>query len=403
MAAGKVVVYSGGKLTKTSSGEDATIDGNLIITENLTVNGTTTTINSTTLSVDDKNIELGSVDTPTDSTADGGGITLKGATDHTILWTNSTDSWDFSEHVNIASGKQFQINGTQIASTDLSDGSGLQHQPSEGAFVDGDKTKLDGIEASADVTDATNVAAAGALMDGDFSSAGFMVADDGSGTYSTQASIGYSDLTSADIDTDLSSVSANHDSLASAKAIKDYVDGEVSGSTLTGGSNISINSNAIDLDSNIDLGDGGDLTADVLQANLIVMSPSVAITSQPNTGLTLNIGRAVCIIADGKIDHADNTSASKDLVVGIIMDDGAENRATNGYGDSDDVPVAIAGSIVVAAFTGSAPSAGAEVYLATGGQLTATAPTSGAIIRVGYMYNNAENKILVQPQFIMDN
>jgi hypothetical protein len=35
----------------------------------------------------------------------------------------------------------------------------------EGAFVDGDKTKLDGIETAADVTDATNVAAAGALMD----------------------------------------------------------------------------------------------------------------------------------------------------------------------------------------------------------------------------------------------
>jgi len=43
--------------------------------------------------------------------------------------------------------------------------SGLQAEPSEGAFVDGDKTKLDGIEASADVTDATNVQAAGALMD----------------------------------------------------------------------------------------------------------------------------------------------------------------------------------------------------------------------------------------------
>jgi hypothetical protein len=40
-----------------------------------------------------------------------------------------------------------------------------QQPPSEGAFVNGDKTKLDGIEALADVTDATNVAAAGALMD----------------------------------------------------------------------------------------------------------------------------------------------------------------------------------------------------------------------------------------------
>jgi hypothetical protein len=40
-----------------------------------------------------------------------------------------------------------------------------QQPPSEGPFVNGDKTKLDGIEAGADVTDAANVTAAGALMD----------------------------------------------------------------------------------------------------------------------------------------------------------------------------------------------------------------------------------------------
>jgi hypothetical protein len=40
-----------------------------------------------------------------------------------------------------------------------------QQPPSEGAFANGDKTKLDAIEASADVTDATNVTSAGALMD----------------------------------------------------------------------------------------------------------------------------------------------------------------------------------------------------------------------------------------------
>ena len=51
------------------------------------------------------------------------------------------------------------------APVQASDISGLQAEPAEGAFVDGDKTKLDGIEESADVTDATNVQAAGALMD----------------------------------------------------------------------------------------------------------------------------------------------------------------------------------------------------------------------------------------------
>jgi hypothetical protein len=93
---------------------DITIANDLTVTNNLTVNGTTTTINTTTLQVEDKNIELAVVTTPTDVLADGGGITLKGDTDHTIVWTDSTDSWDFSEHVNIASGKEFQIAGTKV-------------------------------------------------------------------------------------------------------------------------------------------------------------------------------------------------------------------------------------------------------------------------------------------------
>ena len=59
----------------------------------LVVNGTTTTINSETLTVDDKNIELGSVASPTDTTANGGGITLKGASDKTFLWDDDSLNW----------------------------------------------------------------------------------------------------------------------------------------------------------------------------------------------------------------------------------------------------------------------------------------------------------------------
>ena len=47
------------------------------IVGDLTVGGTTTTINTTTLDVEDKNITLGKVSTPTDTTADGGGLLLK--------------------------------------------------------------------------------------------------------------------------------------------------------------------------------------------------------------------------------------------------------------------------------------------------------------------------------------
>ena len=74
----------------------------------LTVNGTTTTINTTNLDVEDKNITLGKVSTPSDTTADGGGLTLKGATDKTFNWVISTDSWTSSEHISVSGQKEFR-------------------------------------------------------------------------------------------------------------------------------------------------------------------------------------------------------------------------------------------------------------------------------------------------------
>lgn len=88
--------------------------GTLVVAGNLQVDGTTTTVNSTTLTVDDKNIELGTVNTPSDTTADGGGITLKGATDKTILWDNANDNWSFSEHVNVVTGKEYKVNNVSV-------------------------------------------------------------------------------------------------------------------------------------------------------------------------------------------------------------------------------------------------------------------------------------------------
>ena len=88
----------------------------LVLSGDLTVNGTTTTINSTEITVDDKNLTLGSVATPTDAGADGGGLTLKGATDKTFSWIDATDAWTSSEHMDLASGKVLKINGTQVLS-----------------------------------------------------------------------------------------------------------------------------------------------------------------------------------------------------------------------------------------------------------------------------------------------
>lgn len=88
--------------------------GSVIIEGNLTVNGTTTSINSTTINIDDKNIELGSVASPTDTTANGGGFTLKGTTDKTFTWINVGAYWNSSENINLVTGKGYKINGTTV-------------------------------------------------------------------------------------------------------------------------------------------------------------------------------------------------------------------------------------------------------------------------------------------------
>lgn len=105
------VKVNGGATYADLKAKDLTLSGNL------TVNGTTTTINATTLTVDDKNIELGSVAVPDDTTADGGGITLRGATDKTILWDNANDNWSFNQNVNLLTGTTYKINNTTVLSS----------------------------------------------------------------------------------------------------------------------------------------------------------------------------------------------------------------------------------------------------------------------------------------------
>jgi hypothetical protein len=121
--AGKVVdaAQLQSKMSAELSANPITFQGvnvvnNVTIGGNLTVNGTQTIINTTTLDVEDKNIVIGNVATPTNTTADGGGISLLGATTKTLNWVNATGAWTSSENVDLASGKSYRINGTEVLS-----------------------------------------------------------------------------------------------------------------------------------------------------------------------------------------------------------------------------------------------------------------------------------------------
>jgi len=107
-------VFDGGN---AQFSHDLTIDGNF------TVLGNTTTIDTTTLTVEDRNIEIGVATSPTDATADGGGITLKGTTDKTIEWIAGTGAWTFNQDLDLTSGNEFKINNTSVLnSTTLGSG-----------------------------------------------------------------------------------------------------------------------------------------------------------------------------------------------------------------------------------------------------------------------------------------
>lgn len=103
-------------LYRSNPSSTVNVGGNLVITGNLTVQGDTTTVNAETLTIEDKNIELASQTgiTPTDENADGGGIILKGASDHELLWSRDEQAWNSSEHMNLASGKAYKIDGVEV-------------------------------------------------------------------------------------------------------------------------------------------------------------------------------------------------------------------------------------------------------------------------------------------------
>lgn len=94
--------------------------GELVIRGNLTVQGTTTTVNSTTVSVNDKNLVL--ADSAADATAaDGAGLTIGGAlysgTKATILYDGATNRWDFNKPLDIGFASldsAIQLNGVGL-------------------------------------------------------------------------------------------------------------------------------------------------------------------------------------------------------------------------------------------------------------------------------------------------
>ena len=92
--------------------------GTLVIAGNLQVDGTTTTINSTTVAIDDLNFSI-ATDAADSAAANGAGITIGGAS-ATLLYTHATTSWDMNKPLNVTGniGVSGTVDGIDIAARD---------------------------------------------------------------------------------------------------------------------------------------------------------------------------------------------------------------------------------------------------------------------------------------------
>ena len=121
---------------------EVTMGGSLTVEGDLTVNGDLVTVNTSTVTIEDKNIVLAKQTgvAPTDANAATGGVILQGASSHVFLWHDAgqaaqasspeatsggyndaipalaSQAWTSSEHINLASGKEFKINGVTVLS-----------------------------------------------------------------------------------------------------------------------------------------------------------------------------------------------------------------------------------------------------------------------------------------------
>ena len=199
---------------------DVAVGNNLTVTGNLTINGTTTTVATTNMVVSDKLIELANGATGSPS-GDLGLVMERGSSDNVFIgWDESADEFTMGTGsftgastgnititagtLNIGAvkatsmaltgavttnstfdGRDVATDGTKldgIETAATADQTGAQikvlYEAESSAFTDAQFTKLANIETAADVTDATNVNAAGALMLSDTTTAGLGIVVD---------------------------------------------------------------------------------------------------------------------------------------------------------------------------------------------------------------------------------
>jgi len=242
---------------------------------------------------------------------------------------------------------------------------GLQAQPAEGAFADGDKTKLDGIEASADVTDATNVNAAGATMNTDTDvSANSWVVDEDTMVSDLNTKVPTQQSVKAYVDTTAGSPEGtailSTGEIGGNKFLREDGDGTSSWQAIPGGGDMLASTYDTDADGRVDVAE------------------TVTLQVFNNTGGTITEGSVVYISGWNvpntlpEVSDAQSNSASTMPAIGIVNAD--ITTGNEGY---------ITTSGLIEGKNTSAYTTGDNLYVdpTTAGALTTTKPTGANLIQ----------------------
>jgi cytoskeletal protein CcmA (bactofilin family) len=319
-----------------------TADSNVVVAGNLTVNGTTTTLNTATLDVEDKNITINYGAGDTSASANGAGITIQDAVDAsndaTILWDTTNDEFDFSHAINVAGniavsgtvdGRDVATDGTKldgIESSATADQTAAEIRTAVEAatdsnvFTDADHTKLNAIEALADVTDATNVTAAGALMDSELTAiASVKALNQGVATTDSPTFVNVTGTLATAAQTNITSVGT-----LTALTVDDIT---INGSTISDASDLTIDV-------------GGDLILDAADSDIILKQNGTSYAQLTRSG---NDFRIFNLISDGDLVFRGNDGGVNFTALTLDMSD-AGNATFNNHVNVGDGKAFITGA-----------------------------------------------------------
>ncbi len=106
-------IAPGVAITLSSGGGTVTLASGGIVTA---VVGTTVTLDQVFQGTGSASAATFATGGATDATGNGGGVTVLGTTNKTIAWQSSNDKFNFNKGIELASGENFTINGTDVLS-----------------------------------------------------------------------------------------------------------------------------------------------------------------------------------------------------------------------------------------------------------------------------------------------